>query len=160
MEHVVIRRLEYLTGSADRPALGYAVETRDRPGPAFKNGTSPGEEVWVQLHGGLFVAKAKIKLGWVGEYGGIDSIRRRAAGSTIQDIEDFWKGRPRFGYAVVASLEQERWIEPFWAGPRTYAYEWVVLEDDKKRSSWLEPKEPPRGGGKVLDEFKAWLARA
>jgi hypothetical protein len=160
VEHVVIRRLEHLTGSADRPALGYAVETRDRPGPAFKNGTSPGEEVWVQLHGGLFVAKAKIKLGWVGEYGGIDSIRRRTTGSALQDIEDLWKGRPRFGYAVVASLEHEKWIEPFWAGPRTYAYEWVVLEDDKKRSSWLDPKDPPRGGGRLLDEFRAWLASA
>jgi hypothetical protein len=160
VEHVVIRRLEHLTGTSERPVLGHAVETRDRPGPAFKNGTSPDEEVWIQLHGGLFVAKARIKLGWVGEFSGVDSIRRRTAGSPSHDVEDLWKGRPRFGYAVVASLEHEKWIEPFWAGPRTYAYEWVVLEDDKKRSSWLDPRDPPRGGGKLLDDFKAWLARA
>jgi hypothetical protein len=61
---------------------------------------------------------------------------------------------------VVASLQQEKWIEPFWAGPRTYAYEWVALEDAKKRSSWLDPRDAPRGGAKLLDDFNAWLARA
>jgi hypothetical protein len=160
VQHVVIRKLEHLTGSSERPTLGYMVETRDRPGPAFKTGTSPGEDVWIQLHGGLFVAKARIKLGWVGEFSGIDGIRARTSGSAIQDLDEFWKGRPRFGYAVVAGLEAEKWIEPFWAGPRTYAYEWVVLEDDKKRSSWLDPKEPPRSKVSLLESFRAWLARA
>ena len=160
MEHVVIRRLEHLTGTADRPALGYAVETRDRPGPAFKTGTSPDEVVWIQLHGGLFVAKARIKLGWVGEYSGIDSVRRRTQGSAIHGLEDFWKGRPRLGYAVVASLQHEKWLDdPLWAGPRTYAYEWVTLEDEKKRSSWLDPKDPPRGGDALIASFRAWLER-
>lgn len=160
MEHVVIRRLEHLTGASERPGLGYAVETRDRPGPAFKNGTSPGEEVWVQLHGGLFVARAEIELGWVGEYSGVEAVRARTKGAPIHDLDEFWKGQPRMGYAVVASLEHERWIDPFWGGPRTYGYEWVTLEDDKKRSSWLEPKDPPRGGARLLEEFRGWLARA
>lgn len=157
MEHVVIRALEHLTGDSDHPALGYAVETRDRPGPAFKNGTTPGEDVWVQLHGGLIVGKAKIKLGWVGEYSGIDSVRSRTKGAAVHDLDDFWVGRPRLGFAVVASLEQEKWVEPFWAGPRTYAYEWVTLEDEKKRASWLEPREPPRGGAGLLKQFRSWL---
>ena len=160
MDHVLIRRLEHLTGSEHRPALGFAVETRDRPGPAFKTGTSPGEEVWVQLHGGLFVARARIKLGWVGEFSSVDAVRARTRGSPIHDVDEFWKGRPRFGYAAVAGLENEKWIEPFWAGPRTYGYEWVTLEDEKKRSSWLDPKEPPRGGAGLVDSFKAWLDRS
>ena len=158
MEHVVIRRLEHLTGSAERPSLAYAVETRDRPGPAYKAGTSPGEGVWIQLHGGLLVARANITLGWVGEYSSVAAVRARTKGAAIHDVEDLWKGRPRFGYAVVASLEHERWIDPFWGGPRTYQYEWVTLEDEKKRAAWLEPREPPRGGGRLLEEFRAWLA--
>lgn len=160
MEHVIIRKLEHLTGTADRPALGYAIEARERPGPAFKTGTSPDEAVWVQLHGGLFVAKAKIQLGWVAEFGGIDSVRARTRGSEIHELDEFWKGRPRLGYAVVASLQHEKWIEPFWAGPRTYAYEWVVMDDEKKRASWLEPKEPPRSGAGLLEQFRSWLPRA
>ena len=158
MEHVLIRRLEHLDGTERRPALTYAVETRETAGPAFKTGTSPGEEVWVQLHGGLFVARARIKLGWVAEYGGIEEVRRRTRGSSLHDREEFWRGRPRIGYAVVAELQEERWIDPFWAGPRTYGYEWVVLEGDKKRSTWLDPKDPPRGGAALLDEFRTWRA--
>lgn len=160
MDHVIVRKLEHLTGTSDRPALGFAVETRERPGPAFKTGTSPDEGVWVQLHGGLFVAKARVRLGWVAEYGGIDSVRVRTRGSAIHDLDDFWKGRPRLGYAVVASLQHEKWVEPFWAGPRTYSYEWIVMDDEKKRSSWLEPKEPPRGGAGLVEQFQAWLGRA
>ena len=57
MEHVLIRKLEHLTGTKEAPSLGFAVETRDRSGPAYKEGTSPDDVVWVQIHGGLFVAK-------------------------------------------------------------------------------------------------------
>jgi len=66
-----------------------------------------------------------------------------------------WAGRPRVGYAVVAELQNERWIEPVWQGPRTYGYEWVVL-DDKKRGTWLAEKPPPRGGADLRDAFLRW----
>lgn len=160
MEHVLIRRLEHVTGTSDRPALAFAVETRDRAGPAFKGGSGPDEEVWVQLRGGLFVAKARIELGWVGEYSRLEEVRGRTHGSALHDLEDFWAGRPRVGYAAVASLRSEKWVEPFWAGPRTYGYEWVLLDDEKKRAGWLEPKEPPRGGGDLLRRFRELLGRA
>jgi len=159
VDHIVIRALEHLTGDADRPALGFAVETRDRPGPAHKEGSAPDDGVWVQLEGGLFVARARIRLGWVGEYSSVPEVRARTSGSDLHDVEGFWSGRPRYGYAAVASLQHEQWLgEPFWAGPRTYAYEWVLLESDKKRASWLDPKPPPRGGEGLRDRFEAWLA--
>ena len=47
MEHVVVRALEHLAGDSAKPALGFAVETRDRPGPAYKEGSSPDDVVWV-----------------------------------------------------------------------------------------------------------------
>lgn len=158
MEHVLIRRLEHISGSADRPTIGFAVETRDRPGPAHKAGTAPGDEVWVQLRGGLIVARARVELGWVGEYSKIADVRRRTHGAAIHDMDGFWSGRPRYGYAAVASLEAESWVDPFWGGPRTYGYEWVVLESADKRASWLDRKPPPRGGAGLVDEFRAWLA--
>jgi hypothetical protein len=160
VEHVVIRPLEHLTGGADRPDLGFAVETRDRPGPAHKEGSSPDDDIWVQLEGGLFVARARIRLGWVGEYSTIDEVRARTRGSPIEALDAFWAGRPRYGYAAVASLQGERWIDPFWAGPRSYAYEWVLLENDKKRASWLDPKPPPRGGEGLKSRFESWLGAA
>ena len=83
MDHVVVRSLEHLTGEAGKPALGFAVETRDRPGPAYKEGSSPDDVVWVQLDGGLLVAKARIRIGWVGEYASVDEVRARTAGSAL-----------------------------------------------------------------------------
>lgn len=158
MDHVVVRSLEHLTGEAGKPALGFAVETRDRPGPAYKEGSSPDDVVWVQLDGGLLVAKARIRIGWVGEYASVDEVRARTAGSALHDLDAFWRGRPRYGYASVASLQHEAWLDdPFWAGPRSYGYEWILLENEKKRSSWLDPKPPPRGGEGLRGRFEAWL---
>jgi hypothetical protein len=157
MDHVLVRTLEHLTGTAAGPSIGFAVETRDRPGPAYKEGTSPDDGVWVQLHGGLFVARARVELGWVGEYSRIEQVRDRTRSHPdLYRLDAFWQGRPRYGYAAVARLRQERWVEPFWAGPRTYGYEWVVLENDRKRASWLEPKASPRGGEGLLERFLEW----
>lgn len=156
MEHVVIRKLEHLTGTAGAPRLGCAVETRDRPGPAHKNGAFPDDIVWIQLHGGLFVAKAKVKISWIGEFSNVKEIRARTKGSPIYQLEDFWLKRPKYGYAAVAQLQQETWIEPFWAGPRTYGYEWVLLDDSKKRSGWLDRKDPPRSAVDLRAKFDEW----
>lgn len=150
-EHVAVRALEHLTGSADRPRLGYGIETRDRPGPAYKEGVFSDDVVWIQLRGGLFVGKAKVNIAWRGEYSRLDEIKRRCP--DLPAPEDFWHGRPRSGYTVVATLADERWVEPFWAGPRTYAYEWIVLENDAKRKSWLDVKPPPRGGEGLREQF-------
>lgn len=158
MEHVVIRKLEHLAGTRGAPQLGYAVEMRDRKGPAHKHGVFEDDIVWVQLNGGLFVAKAKVKICWVGEYSRVDDVRKRTAGSPLHDDDPFWAGRPRFGYAAVAELMHENWIPPFWAGPRTYGYEWVVLESDAKRASWLDKKDPPRGGEGLAASFEKWMA--
>ncbi len=150
-EHVCIRALEDFAGSEDRPKLRYALETRDRPGPGFKAGVYSDDDVWIQLRGGLFVANARIKIAFRGEYSRIDEIRRRVPDIDVSDA--FWSGRPRAGYAIVATIEQERWIDPYWGGPRTYAYEWIVLEDEKKRSSWLDVKPPPRGSEDLRVQF-------
>lgn len=158
MEHVVIRKLEHLTGTDSAPRVGFAVEVRDRKGPAHKNGAFPDDTVWVQLHGGLFVAKAKVRIAWIGEYSNINEVRSRTKGSDLYSVDDFWARRPRFGYAAVAQLHNEQWVEPFWAGPRSYGYEWVLLDDDKKRTTWLERKEPPRSARDLSAEFDRWKA--
>ena len=154
-DHVLIRKLEHLTATSRGPRLAYAVETRSSAGPAYKSGAFPDDVVWIKLHGGLMVGKARVRIGWVGEYSSVRDVRSRTAGAPIHDVEDFWLGRPKVGYAAVAELQDERWIEPHWAGPRTYGYEWVIL-DEKKRSSWLETKGAPRGGEDLVRRFLEW----
>ena len=158
-EHVLIRKLEHLTGSPSAPALRYAIETRSSAGPAYKSGAFPGDSVQIKLHGGLVVGRAQIKIAWVGEFSSLGEIRSRTRGAPIHDIADFWAGRPKVGYAVVAELANERWVEPRWLGPRTYGYEWVVLDNDKKRATWLEDKPSPRGGDDLLENFTLWKNR-
>jgi hypothetical protein len=159
VDHVIVRKLEHLTGSARAPALGYAVEMRERPGPAYKHGAFPADVVWIQLRGGLMVATARIRLCWIGEYSSVPEIRVRTRGSQVHDVAPFWAGRPHYGYAAVAELENEAWIDPYWAGPRTYGYEWVLLDDAKKRGGWLDPKGPPRTQDDLLGRFRAWLGQ-
>jgi hypothetical protein len=156
VDHVLIRRLEHLAGTGERPAIGFGVETRDRPGPLHKLGAFQDDVVWVQLHGGLFVGRARVRITWVGEYSDVRQVRDRTRGSAVHAMDEFWKGRARYGYAAVATLEAESWVDPFWAGPRTYGYEWVQLDDDAKRRSWLDPKAPPRGGEGMRDAFASW----
>jgi hypothetical protein len=160
VEHVLIRSLEHLAGSPEAPSVGFGVETRGVPGPLYKLGAFQDDRVWVQLRGGLFVAKAVVRICWVGEYSDIRAVQNRTLGSPLHDLDDFWRGRPRYGYAGVATLVRESWVEPFWAGPRTYGYEWVVLQNDAKRASWLDPKPAPRGGADLADRFRRWLIRA
>lgn len=155
-EHVQIRALEHLRGDDDKPEFIVALEARDRPGPAYKAGVYSDDEIWFQLRGGLMIAKGTITQSWRGEFSRIDEIRSRCEDANLP--ESFWTGRPRSGYAIVARVEA-RWIEPFWAGPRTYGYEWIVLENDAKKASWLEEKPPPRGGESLRGDFLAARAR-
>lgn len=157
---MLIRKLEHLTAGPRGPRLAYGIETRSSPGPAYKHGAFPDDVVWIKLHGGLVVGKARVKIAWTGEFSNLGEIRRRTVGAPIHDVAEFWAGRPKVGYAVVAELVAERWVEPHWAGPRTYGYEWVVLENDKKRATWLEPKPEPRGDTELAEAFRAWRARA
>lgn len=155
-EHVVVRPLEHFAGTPAKPALSVALETRDRAGPAYKAGIFSDDDVWIQVHGGLLVARARVEIAWRGEYSRLDEITARARELPAA----IWSGRPRAGYAVVAKLTQERWIDPVWAGPRTYGYEWIVLESASKRSAWLDAREPPRGGEGLLRDFLAARERS
>ena len=160
MEHVLIRKLEHLTGTSGAPRWGYAVETRASAGPAHKHGAFPDDTVWLKLHGGLVVGKARVKIAWIGEYSSIAEVRARTRGSLLHDVIPFWSGRDKSGYAALAELVGERWVEPHWAGPRTYGYEWVLLDSDKKKATWNEAKPVPRGGEDLLRDFLAWREAA
>lgn len=153
MDHVVIFAPEHLRSRNGRPDLSEAVETRDRPGPAFKLGVGPDETVWIRM-GPLLVAKAKVRLAWSGEYAGLDEVRRRTSGA-LHDLDDFWAGRPKVGYAVVAALKDVYFLkEPSLAGPRTYGYEWIVIESDKKADTWLTRRPPEDKDAPLVERFR------
>jgi hypothetical protein len=158
MDHVVIFDPDHVRSRAGRPRFTVAVEARDRPGPAYKAGVGSGEVVWIRM-GPLVVAKATVDIAWHGEYAMLKEIRNRTKGTELFDQDGYWQGKAKIGYAVVAKLRDARWLpEPQLGGPRTYAYDWVVLENEKKEDTWLDLKPPEsKDAGLVrrLNELKA-----
>lgn len=159
VEHVVIFAPEHLAARDGRPDVPLAIEARDRPGPAYKHGVFSDEEVWIRM-GPLLVAKAAVKLAWKGEYAFLREIRDRTEGTYLYDLEPFWSGKPKIGYAVVAELKDARFVaEPSLAGPRSYGYDWIVLENEKKHQTWLTKRPPEPKDAELLARFRGLAAR-
>lgn len=149
---------EHLTARDGRPDVPVAIETRDRPGPAFKHGVFNDDIVWIRM-GPLLVAKATVGIAWKGEYAFLREVRKRTKGTPFHDLDDFWSGRPKVGYAVVAELRKPKFLdEPALAGPRTYGYEWIVLESETKQETWLTRQPPEPKDAQLVERFRE-LAR-
>ncbi len=155
MDHVVIFDPEQVTATGGRPEVTCAVEARDRPGPAFKHGVFNDDVVWIRM-GPLLVAKAIVKIAWKGEYAFLDELRERTKGTPLYALDGFWTGKPKIGYAVVAQLLRAKFLpEPALAGPRTYGYEWIVLENERKVETWLTRRPPEPKDEDLVARFNA-----
>lgn len=142
MDHVVIFDPGLVGATNGRPDITAAVEARDRPGPAYKHGVFSDDVVWIRM-GPLLVAKGKVKLAWKGEYAFLRELRDRTKGTELYGRDEFWAGKPKIGYAVVAQLKDVYFLkEPSLAGPRTYGYDWITLENEKKEDTWLTRRPP------------------
>lgn len=160
MDHVVIRDPEHLSARDGRPLLTVAVESRDRPGPAYKHGVYDGDVVWVRM-GPLLVARAEVKIAWRGEYAMLGELRNRTKGTELFALDAYWTGKPKVGYAVVATLHKARFLsEAMLAGPRTYGYDWIVLENEHKEDTWLETRPPEPKDEPLVERFRAMVAGA
>jgi len=153
VDHVVIRKLEHLTGSSGAPAVSFAVETRDRPGPAHKGGAFEGDVVYTQLHGGLIVARAKVRIGYVMEYSNIQEVRARTRGSALHGVADFWSCAPR---------EQRDRLREIGRDPevRTDAGQDLVDREGPHRSVELGRSPPVVALQRVITEIEEASVRA
>lgn len=157
MEHVVILDPELVGAKDGRPYVPIAVEVRDRPGPAYKHGVFSDDDVYIRM-GPLLVATAKVKLAWKGEFAFQREIRERTKGTPL-DSDAFWTGRPKVGYAVVAELKDQRFVkESALAGPRSYGYDWIVLESEKKQDTWLTRRPPEDKDTELVRRFREMTA--
>lgn len=145
---------EQVEARGGRPLITVALEARDRPGPAYKHGVYDGDVVWIRM-GPLLVARATVQIAWRGEFSMTKDIRDRTKGTEAFGRDSFWAGRPRVGYAVVAMLRDARFLpDAKLAGPRTYGYEWIVLESDRKLQTWLETREPEPKDAALVARFR------
>lgn len=145
---------EQVSATNGRPNVTMAVEARDRPGPAYKQGVFPEDVVWIRM-GALLVAKASVRIAWKGEYALLRELRERTKGTGLYGADSFWAGKPKIGYAIVAHLKDQRFLpEARLAGPRTYGYDWIVLENERKRDTWLETRPPEDKDRELVRRFR------
>lgn len=145
---------EHVSARDGRPAMTVAVEARDRPGPAYKHGVFPDDVVWIRM-GPLLVAKATVRIAWKGEYAFLRELQQRTRGTELEGLASFWQRKPKIGYAVVATLTDARFVrEPALAGPRSYGYDWIVLENERKRETWLDLRPPEPKDAELVSRFR------
>ena len=154
VDHVVILDPDLVTARDGRPRISVAIEARDRPGPAYKEGVYSDDVVWIRM-GPLLVAKAKVKIAWKGEYAFVRELQERTKGTELDGADAFWARKPKIGYAIVAQLKDVFFLkEPALAGPRTYGYDWIVLENEKKQETWLTRKPPEAKDAALVRKYK------
>ena len=157
LEHVVLRRLEYHSGTRDKPDMDILVQTKKRGMPVpNKDRLKKGQVVWLKWVGGPIVAKAKID-SWRGgvNNGDIDKIKTLTEGTGLFSNKRYWddlkeKGET-IGFIVIKLFEGE-WLEQY-IYPRISAghRNWIYIDNEEERKAWLEDLSPGLlGSGKTI----------
>jgi len=144
-EHIVIRRPEYVAGTAERPEVGVFTQASVRARPAPWGRIAAGDIVWMKWSGGPVVAQAKVAGYRQLESCTPDQLRLAVAGYTLHDLDAYWSSlAPRF-HAVAVYLERERWLDEIVeTASRSHGASWLVFEDAAARSAWLETRPAPK----------------
>ena len=140
MQHVVIRREDYVAGSSERPEVGVFTQTHVSKLPTPWGRISIGDIVWMKWSGGPIIAKSVVQGFRQLQDTSPSQLRETTRGFRLYQLDDYWESlKPGFN-AVTIYLEQEEWlddiIEP---KARSYGDSWVVL-DDESTDRWLTSK--------------------
>jgi len=146
LAHVVIRRDNYVAGTRDRPEVGIFTQTHTSRPPVPWGRIGAGDLVWMKWSGGPIVAQARVAR--FVQIGGCTSerLRQQTFGYRLYDLDDYWaslRAKPRF-FAVVAYLENERWLdEPITPHARSRGESWIVLATPGLEAAWLGDRPLP-----------------
>lgn len=144
LEHMVLRRLEYHSGTFQKPDMDIFVQTRreGKPVPSVDK-LREGQPVWLKWVGGPIVAKGKIKTWQDGSLndGDINKIRMLTEGTGLYDINDYWddlkeKG-PNINFIVVRVMDGVWLQQPIYPKVQTHQ-NWIYIDSEEKRKAWLE----------------------
>ena len=144
VEHVVLRRAEYVAGTADRPEVGVFTQTHSTRHPVPWGQITPGDPVWMKWCGGPIVARATVQGFRQIETCTPSQLRETTRGFKLFDLDEYWKTRPPVFSGVTIFLEDEAWldqiIEP--AG-RSRGESWIVLRTPEQERLWLQRGAAP-----------------
>ena len=93
-QHVVIRREEYVAGTAERPKVMVFTQTHASRPPVPWGKIRVGDVVWMKWSGGPIIAK-----GIVEGFRQITNctpalLRKSVAGTALFHLRDYWRTRP------------------------------------------------------------------
>ena len=151
MQHIAIRREDYVAGTTQRPEVGVFTQTHvsHRPTPWGQIGV--GDIVWMKWSGGPIIAKSVVQGFRQLRDCSPKQLQETTRGFRLYDLESYWASlKPSFN-AVTIYLEHEEWldeaIEPV---ARSYGDSWIVLGNDNP-SGWLTTEgaiKPVEHGGR------------
>lgn len=115
MEHVVIRRLEFVAGTREKPEVGVFVQSHKSHRPLNEEKISPNDIVWMKWVEGPLVAKSKILSYHSGEIknSNINEARELTKGTKLFGLDKYWKSlaeKENCFYTVIR-LRDEEWLE-------------------------------------------------
>lgn len=138
VEHVVIRREDYVGGTRERPEVGIFTQTHSARPPVPWGQIATGERVWMKWAGGPIVATARVQ--GFRQLAGctIDQLRATSAGYRLHDLQDYWSSLPPVFFGMTIYLDDERWLDhAFMPQHRSRGESWIVLRAQEQEQAWL-----------------------
>jgi hypothetical protein len=111
MDHVVIRRVEYVSGTRDRPEIGIFTQAHQTRHPVPWGQITVGDTVWMKWSRGPIVARATVQGFRQIQACSPDRLRQIVTGCKLYDLKDYWVSLPPAFSAVVIWLDDERWLD-------------------------------------------------
>ncbi|MEK7140403.1 MAG: HNH endonuclease [Patescibacteria group bacterium] len=148
IEHVVIRRPEFVAGSKNKPEVGVFVQTHSKHIPLNLSKLKSKQTVWMKWASGPIVAKSKI-LSWhegIVKDGDIKKLRELTLGTNLFGLDKYWEHVAKMNdfYFVVIRLCEEEWLEKLiYPKITSNGSSWVYMDTEEKRKLWLSNYSAP-----------------
>lgn len=137
-QHVVIRKQDYVAGSARQPEVKVFTQTHASRPPIPWDRLSAGDIVWMKWSGGPIVAKGIVEGFRQIERCTGDMLRNAVLGTRLERLDDYWSSRPPLFYGMAIYLGSEEWLDSLiFPAARSYGSSWIVLDSPEKKASWL-----------------------
>jgi hypothetical protein len=134
--HIVIRHLEFLAGSRERPELGVFAQTHAGRPPVPWGQIAPSEPLLVKLADGPIVARAQVEGLRIFEGCDAETLRRATLGYGLHALEAYWSQLPPRFFGMVVFITHENWLEETYTPRiRSRGASWIVAEGTE-RAVW------------------------
>lgn len=148
LEHIVIRRAEFVAGSKTKPEVDVFVQTHAKRMPLNLKKLKPRQIVWMKWTSGPIVAKSKILSWHEGEIknGDIKYARELTIGTNLFSLDKYWDyvSKKKNCFFVVIMLCEEEWLDKLiYPEIKNNRNSWIYLDTEERKRLWLSNFSPP-----------------